>query len=167
MQDVHELEQEGLLRRQRREWSIQRLGWLVMALCVAAGVLGLLGGGGLFGERVTGEKGAPIWIEHERLARLETPTTLRVHLLPGQPDGEVSFWVATEFLEHVEVRQIMPPPESTRVDADRLVYTFDAAAGGRPLVVALTVQPDDPGLLRGAFGRLDGPSVRLTQMVVP
>ncbi len=167
MRDVKELDEAQALTRQRHEWAVQRTGWVLMALWLAAGALGLLGGGGLLGATTTGDEGAPIWIVHERLARLETPTTLRVHLTAEQSDGEVSFWVGADYLEHVEVRQIMPQPASSRAEPERVVYTLDATATERPIVVALIVQPDDPGLLRGEIGRPGGPSIRLTQMVMP
>jgi hypothetical protein len=99
--------------------------------------------------------------------RLQTPTTLSIHLSVRPSDDTVRVWVATDYLAHVTVHQTMPQPEAMRAGADRVEYTFATTATDQPVQVWFTVEPNRPGLLRGAMGRSEGPAVAVTQMVMP
>jgi hypothetical protein len=43
----------------------------------------------------------------------------------------------------------VPPPRRVRAASDRLVYEFDVAQPGRPLTIALVVEPQRIGPARG------------------
>ena len=83
-----ELEFEQDLSFQRREWSIQRAGWLVMATIVIAGLIGLFGAGPL--SSANAEAG-PLQLQYSRFERRHAPSELdrvakpsRVRLTRGQ-----------------------------------------------------------------------------------
>ena len=75
---VGDLELDQDLGFQRREWSLQRIGWWALTGFVVVASLGLFGGGPLSRGRV-GDPGAAVWIEYERFVRVGARARLYVH----------------------------------------------------------------------------------------
>jgi hypothetical protein len=122
---VGDLELEQDLEFQRREWSVQRVGWWALSLFVLAAALGLFGSGPLSHARV-GEPGAPLWIEYERFVRVGAADRLRVHLGPlpaGADTRDVRF--NREYFESLHVERITPEPERTLVASEQVTLIFD------------------------------------------
>src|SRR5688572_20481984 len=67
---------------QQREWRVQKLGWILMFLFIAAAVAGAFGAGPV-SNATAGEQGSAVWVDYERFGRRGGPLTLRIHARPA------------------------------------------------------------------------------------
>lgn len=168
--DLHrhgDLEIEEDLPFQRREWFAERVAWAVMALLIAAALLGLFGTGPL-SRTTAGDEAGPMWLEYERFARLLAPALLRVHVGPGAAkDGIVRVWIDRRYIDRLEVQQVTPQPDSTELGGERLIFAFRRAEDDGAATITFNARPTHAGSLSGQVGLIDGPAVSLQQFVYP
>jgi hypothetical protein len=151
---------------QRREWLAERAAWAVMALLIAAALLGLFGTGPL-SRTMAGDEAGPLWLEYERFARLLAPASLRLHLGPGAGrDGTVRVWIDRRYVDSLELQQVTPQPDSMELSGERLILAFRQAERGAT-VITFNTRPTRFGSLSGQVGLIDGPSLQLRQFVYP
>jgi hypothetical protein len=151
----------------QRAWKVQRVGWVVMLLIAMAAVLGLFGRGPLASATV-GEPGASLRMEYDRFTRHASPTRLKVLLAAGAAEGDKArVWVDREYLQGVDIEQIIPEPESVSAAGEGLIYVFPIADPERPTAILFSIKPDDFGYRSGAIGLADGPRLRFSQLVFP
>jgi hypothetical protein len=150
---------------QRREWRVQQVGRVLMALLVAGGLLGLFGGGPLSRASVTDAAG--LRVDYARFARVQSPTALRIHVHPRAVSaGRAEVWLDREYLLDGLVLAVDPTPAAVNVASDRLTYAFDVADPTRPAVVVLHLRLQRAGLRTGRVGTAGG-SVSFRQLVYP
>lgn len=154
------------LRFQRYQWTVQRWGWVVLLLLMAAALLGLLGRGPLSSTNTATPDGA-VRVDYDRFLRRSAPTTLTVTLGPAATDGTARVWIDREYLGKVRLQQVTPRPEREEAGPDRHTLVFRVSRPGEPAVVMLRFEPDESGLLRGRIGLGDGPEASFTQFVYP
>src|SRR5690242_8532320 len=88
-------------RHSRREWRIERIGWAVMAVLLAAGLLGLLGYGPLSQARA-GEPGT-LSVTYDRLQRASAPSEYHFTVAPSLArDGELRLRFDDTLLDEVD-----------------------------------------------------------------
>ena len=104
----------------RASWRFERIGWIGLVLFVAGALLGVLGPGPLSDARA-GEADAPVRVDYERFAHFESEAELGIQVRPPA-SGPFELWMSSDYLRHLEVRGVTPPPMATRVEPDRLVY---------------------------------------------
>ena len=89
------------LALEEREWTIQRIGWLLMALVVVSALLGLFGAGPL-SSRVIASRDGRFKLEYDRFERYQSPSRLLVQLRAnGQAKARI--WLSRNFIESVKV----------------------------------------------------------------
>jgi hypothetical protein len=150
---------------QRREWAVQRSGWVLLWALLAAAAAGLFGRGPLAQAHVIAAAG---WrVDFERFARKHTPTQVVVMIPPTAGGSDTtSLWLDRGYADAVEFQQILPEPVGEAVSSDRLVYRF-LIDGSRPVRFVFEVEPERTGRLRGRLGLVGGDSVSFTQLVYP
>lgn len=150
------------LALQRREWAVQRAGWVVIAA-----MLGLLGDGPLSRTRIASDDGS-LRLEFDRFARVGATTLLRLHFHPAvDPEGRYRIWLDGEYQEATRVREVSPPPERAEDDRGRVVYVFRSFEPERWTEVTFYVHPRRPGLRPGRVGLVGGASVDFRQFIYP
>jgi hypothetical protein len=152
---------------QRQEWRVQRIGWVVMALIVLAGLLGLTGNGVLARATVS-DPAELLRLEYARLDRVQTPTTLTV-LIAGDAvvAEQVEVWVDREYLRGILIETIVPEPQEVRSAADGLLYVFAVDEPEEPLTVSFDVRHTGFGAKSGRVALVDGPALDFGQFVYP
>jgi hypothetical protein len=140
---------------ERREWVVQRVAWALMAAFVLAAALGAFGHGPLAHARVE-RRG--LAVEYQRFARHGATTSVEITAAGGE------VWIGAELLEGAQVGEVLPEPERTRLEADRLVLEYPARAPAR---VVLEVKPSRPGRLVYRVGAAGGEEAELRQLVYP
>ncbi len=165
---VGDLQVEQDLDFQRREWAIQRVGWVVMLLVVVAALLGLFGQG-VLGTATIGDSGDPLQLAYDRFDRKHAPTELQVEVAGRTvQEGQVRLWLNDRFLSQIELEQVVPEPEQVLVEPGRKVYVFQA--GGDPsqaVHVAFQFQHAAFGLRSGQIGLVNGDTLNFRQVVYP
>lgn len=152
------------LQHQILEWKIERVGWVIWALVLLAGLAGLLGGGPLT-ESIAGDRTSALWVEYQRFERYQAPTKMVVHV--KSPDPQIRLWINYGFVTKVDLTHIDPEPERSEVGANR--YTFPANITDKNQDVVLTVyfRANEYGMMHTELGLENGPSVRFSQLVYP
>jgi hypothetical protein len=113
-QRVGSLEIAQDLDFQRKEWRVQRIGWVVMALLILASLLGLTGRG-VLARATIGDTGSRLQLTYSRFDRLEAPTTLDLQIAGDAVTGEqVELWVDRDYLQSLQIEQVVPEPEEVR-----------------------------------------------------
>ncbi len=150
---------------QRRQWAIQRVAWVVMALVVVAGLLGLLGEGPL--SRASAEAG-PVEVEYPRFERKRSPMELRVTVAGGTAEqGRVQLWLDQDFLDRVQIERVSPEPEQVLAGADRTTYVFLVDEPSHPAILTFALEHDTFGAPTASLGLVGGPAVEFTQIIYP
>ena len=151
---------------ERRSFTVQRAGWVLMAALVVAAAAGLFGSGPL--ARATAAAPGAFTIEYERLTRYQSEQTLHVHLEPAVTRSpETRLWVNREFLDSSRIDTVVPAPLRVEGRADRLDYVFHMARPGDRLVIAFNIQAEQIGLVAGRIGVNDTHELAFRQLVYP
>ena len=146
---------------QKKEWTVQRIGWVVMLLLIAAAAAGLLGSGPISSTSASAEG---LEVQYLRFARLQTPEQLRV-LIDGGSD-RVEVWFDASFLSQKQIERITPEPAQVQCAGERYAFVFDAVEA-EDTEITFHLRPDSPGRTRGRVGLSGGPAVDLWQFVYP
>jgi hypothetical protein len=163
--DVLELKQD--LEFERLSWSVERVGWVAIAVVALAALAGLFGPGPL--SRTTiGEPAEALWLEYARFGRLGAPLTLRLHVAPntGQQTS-LRLWLSRDYIEGAQVEQVIPQPEQVEAEPERLTYVFPLAESSRPTAITFSLKMDHFGRQRGCIGMVAGPSLCFRQFIYP
>ncbi|MCC7023564.1 MAG: hypothetical protein IT338_12105 [Thermomicrobiales bacterium] len=140
----------------RRQWRIQRIGWVAFLLILVFGLAGGFGGGPL--SHTTATAGA-LTLDYQRFARQRGPTSLEFRIAPAAAmpgDDQVAVWIATDFLDAIDLEGIEPDPAESLAGADRVVYHFALADPSRPAQITFAYQPATVGMVSihaGIVGR--------------
>ena len=156
-----------MLRFHRRDWALQRLGWIILAILIASAMIGLFGGGPA--SRATlGAETDPLRVEYERFWRTRAPMQLRLHVAAATaPDGTIRVRIGRSYLEAMNVRQILPQPQHVEAAADHFTFLFRLRDEGIVIPIVFTIEPNVPGAMRGEVGLEHGPTVHFRQFVYP
>jgi hypothetical protein len=151
---------------QRREWRFERLGWLVIALVIAAAIAGVFGDGPVAGASWKSPRpGATV--EYPRILRFGASATLTATLLPASAtDTLATLAIDRRFLESVDLQRITPEPLEVHASADWVVYRFRRAEAGRPIRIGIAFAPTVVGRMR-AFVRTAGGDLDMRVFVLP
>jgi hypothetical protein len=166
-QRVGDLQVDQDLEYQRREWTAQRAGWVLMGLVVLAGLAGVFGNGPVARGVVRNADGS-LRLEYERLTRKSAPGQLKVHLGPSFiVNDTVRLWIDRQSAETLDIQQITPEPASVDAGADQFVYSFTVADGAAPAKILIDVEPNRPGWHRGRMGVVGRESLTFAQFIYP
>jgi hypothetical protein len=150
---------------QRRQWVVQRIGWLIFGLIVLGGLVGVLGAGPLSNVKASGADGAQV--EYERFTHRATPMTLTID--PGasvSADGTVEIALPYEFISNLEIHRIVPEPDSEILSGDEIIYSFNVGEGGLS-PITFHVEAEDAGSFQAHIRINDGDPITFNQMVYP
>ena len=152
---------------QRRSWTVQRAGWVVMVLIVAAALAGVFGGGPVSDARA-GDANL-LTINYQRFVRLESPEkiTFNVGRAAARGGSSVDVWIDRAWLSKHDVNSIVPEPSETRVTQDRVIYHFDVDSTGVPSRIEFDLETKAMGLLKGRAGIAGGNPVTFNQLAYP
>jgi hypothetical protein len=162
---VGDLEVTQDLRFQRREWAVQRVGWMVMALLALGALLGLFGDGPLARAAADSQDGR-VHVEYDRLARRSAATLLRVAYAGPVRGDSMVVWMDRSYLEANSIEQVVPEPREVVTDGDRVIYVFAVGDGAPPARVTFELSPLAIGGRQGRMG-VDDAAVELRQFVFP
>lgn len=139
---------ERVMRHHRATWRVERIGWCVIALLLAATLLGLFGDGPLSRARAGSDE--TLSVEYDRLLRSSAPTQYRFRASPAlAARGSLRLRFDQSLIEHMEVDSIVPQPEHQLSGPGYTEFIFLLNAGRRPATIDLRYRP-------ATFGRQHG-----------
>lgn len=162
---VGDLQIDDDMNFQRKEWQVERIGWIVMALLALAGLLGLFGEGPL--SNINAANG-PIEVEYDRFERLMSPAQMVVQIAPEAAQGEeVRLRVGRKLLDGLEVQDISPQPDSMELTPENIVYVFKVNEPNAPMRIKFDLQTAKAGSHSGQVGVESGAAVDVRQFIYP
>ena len=146
----------------RRNWRVQRAGWVLMTLAVLLGLAGLFGRGPL-SSRVAGAPG--VTLQYQRVVRLEATESLEF-LLDARQTGEAVLELDSGFVSRTEIDRIIPEPREISISSEGQRLRFPSAGTGSVSVRLLYV-PKKLGRLQARFGIPGGAALPVSFFVLP
>lgn len=145
---------------------VQRVGWTLMAMLVAAGLTGVFGRGPLAQASVTTPDGN-VQIAYERFARFRTPTQMAI-TLKAPMAGRLDVVVSTSLLEKINVQFIDPVPVLQRAVAGGTDFVFNVdSSGAKPATITFAEQAAHTLGFGGTVQVDREPPLRLAGFVYP
>ncbi|QSX78904.1 hypothetical protein [Agrilutibacter solisilvae] len=136
------------MRHHRAAWRVERVGWAVGALALAATLLGAFGDGPLSHAR-RGSAGT-LEVEYERLVRSSAPTALSIRVDPSvTPSGVLQLRIDQALVDRMEIDSIVPGPERQQAGPGYTQFLFNTAAGTTPAAIEFRFAPATFGKMRG------------------
>lgn len=164
---IGDLEISQDLQFQRREWVVQRVGWLVMTALLVAALAGLFGTGPL-SKTTAGDQASPLQAEYYRFWRMASPMPLRLRIAPSLAgQGEVGVWVSRAYLEAMRVESITPEPARVEAGTDHFVYVFRLKEPATVISVMFSLEPDRAGRISGQVGLNEESVLTLRHFIYP
>ena len=145
----------------RLGWAFERIGWVAMALTIAAAAAGVFGGGSLSSVEVSA--GDVLMARYPRFARADAPLELQIEWAPQR---NTTLWIGREYLDQFEIEELRPAPAATTFDRERIYYTFRSTEPDQRVEVAFRLRPQHAGRLVGSLG-VDEASLELRQLIFP
>lgn len=156
------------LRFQRRQWRIQRAGWVGIALVLVLALLGLFGNGVLSKAQVAGPS---LEIRYERFLRENAPTQLDVTVLADAANaGEIRIAIDRQYLDAFRIEDVLPRPQRVESAPQGVVFVFATGSQAARLRVTFHATAIDAGRHTGAVRVLHGatsPWVKFDQLIYP
>lgn len=150
---------------ERRQWRVQRVGWVAITLVLLAAIAGLFGNGPL--SHVSASAGN-LQVRYDRFVHADAPATLNIDVA-NLPGDVARLAIDRSLLEPMDVQRMQPRPSRTRAAGDAVVFEFDLS-DARTLHVLIDASPQAPALASGSISVLEGgvPStVRIQQLIYP
>jgi hypothetical protein len=155
------------LNFQRRNWVVQRVGWVAIALILLAAILGLFGSGPL-SWATAGQQGDLLWVTYPRFGRWQSPMSLHVNLSPQTIcNGQIRLWLSRAYLNDINVQQVTPQPQHVEVEPKRLIYIFSANQANGSILITFSLKPNTFGSVPARIGLDHGPAIEFSQFLYP
>jgi hypothetical protein len=150
----------------RREWAVQRVGWVMWAALIVAALSGLLGSGPLSRRVVVSANGA-VQLAYQRFVHHHHPTVLEVYLRPKKSAGdELALVFSQEFLDRVRIHQIQPDALRRELHSDGAIFVFKRG-GAETAKIVLHVEYERFGAAPGGLELVGHEGVDFTSFVYP
>lgn len=151
----------------QREWIVERVGWVVMALLVLAGLLGLLGRGPLT-DKVARDANQQAWVEYYSIDHADAASELRLHIEPGVvPADQMRLTLNSAYLDRIEVESIEPEPAAQQLTGEGVAFVFALTEPGRPVDLTVHYHFVEYGRAAATLAIEGGPQLSFSQFVLP
>lgn len=155
------------VRFHQKFWVVERIGWMLLLLVLAAALLGAFGDGLLSRVRV-GPADRSFDASFVRFARKQAPVTLRLEVRPAaRIDGSLTVWISSDYLERFTVNAVIPKPERVVIHDGGTEYRFAVGSSLDAAVVRFSLEADSAGHVSGAIGTSRESSVPIRQFFFP
>ena len=149
---------------EEREWLVQKICWILMALLALGGLLGLFGPGRL-SETRAGSKGSRLQVKYDKFARYQGPAELEVTC---RPEGKESFRLTLNqsYLAETELKEIIPEPVET-ISAGEKIHCVFKRTGEKEETVILRYESQNIGRIQGELSLDEKETVLIHQFMWP
>jgi hypothetical protein len=151
------------MKLQSRVWRAERVGWIIMALLVLAGLSGTFSHGLLSNARVVSGDGS-LNVDYERFARKTARSEFVISLPRASQDTRIL--LSPSFQRSYDIEVLYPLPISSSAGAAGLEFAFAHSAAG-DLAVHIAARPKRFGIALLSVAA-DGQSrATFTQFIYP
>ncbi len=144
----------------------ERVGRIVMALFIAAGLAGLLGRGP-FSHRTEKSPQSALAVDFEPIARANAATQVTFHLDNPTDRKTMNLFISTNVIEPMGLQRVLPAPVSTKVVQNGIVLTVGVPSGTVDAELRLVMMPSSLGPNQLEARLDDHAPIKWTQFIVP
>lgn len=151
----------------RKQYVVQRIGWVLMAALVIAALMGAFGRGPL-SHKTAHSADRSLSVEYDRFCRSQAQTELKLTASENSvTGGTLRLGLDRKYMSTFEVVDINPRPERTDLSSEHATLVYRVPKHGGPLVVKLILEPTEPGWLEAAAGIEGKDRIVFKQFVYP
>jgi hypothetical protein len=153
---------------QRHEWAAERIGWIVMAVAVAAALTGLFASGPISEASVRTPDNA-INVEYQRFAHKTARTHFTIRISPPaarEATSEMLIRLGQPFVRTYDVEALSPRPQRSTAGSYGLEWVFVPSPAG-DLVVQVGIRPKRFGIAPTEIQVEGRGAVSFTQLIYP
>jgi hypothetical protein len=162
-----DLESEQSRRQHGRERILERAGWLAIGSLLLVACFGGLGPGMLTSRRAQSADGL-VEMRYHAVERAKSPAQIELWLTAHPPgEGPVQLSVSQRLADAVQIEQIVPQPDRTIRDGDRMLLAFHRGALPPPAKIQCRFRFEEAGLVRYEVGIAGAAPIRIQQVVLP
>jgi hypothetical protein len=166
MKKARDLEVHEDLHLQEQFWTVERVGWTLMAAALVAGLLGAFGEGLL--SRHTKSDDKSLAVEYVRFGHYKSPLQLQIQVLASNArQGRLSIGLDYTFLGRILITRITPQPVTEELDAGGLNFAFPVHNEEGSIFITISYEPQYVGTLTGRVSLGDGSEVSIRQFIYP
>ncbi len=147
----------------RREWRLERVGWVGLSLVFLAALAGGLGTGPLSAAQSRTMSGH-VELQYQSVTHREADDTLTI-VFDSPPSGQADLQILGDWVDAGDIRSVSPEPASQKAIPAGLSLEIETA-GTETSTVVISFRLSAPGPVTGEV-RVDGQSVPFTQVVLP
>jgi hypothetical protein len=161
-----DLEEDQQFRRRFRQ--VQNVVLALMAIFLAAGMLGLLGGAGPFASSTVSDNANHFTVDYPRFLRNRAPIDITIYInAEVVANQQVSIEIDRRFIERYDIQYINPEPVEVQASDQTMIYMFEIGDLDTQTSITFNMQPERFGYVEGII-RLEGaPEVRFWQLIYP
>lgn len=149
------------------EWRIQRAGWLLWGVIIAAGLLGLLGSGPISSATATAADDS-LSIDYDRFVHYHHPIRLTALInFPQSAESELNLKISRRFLDRIRLIRIEPEPYRQQIAPEGIIYSFSTADLTKTATIQFHLEYEKAGKSRGSMEILGHDPVSFSQFVYP
>jgi hypothetical protein len=161
-----DLEEDQQFRRRFRQ--VQNVVLALMAIFLAAGMLGLLGGAGPFASNTVGDAGNHFTVEYPRFLRNRAPIDIAIYInAEAVANQQVSIEIDRHFIERYDIQYINPEPAEVQASDQSMIYIFEIGDLDTRTSITFNIQPERFGYAEGTIRLGDESEVRFWQLIYP
>ena len=151
---------------QRRQWRIERIGWVVMTVLIVYALAGGLGGGGPLSSAESVATDGSARVRYEKFARQLSPNNVDI-TVSQSPDGSpAQLHISGSYLRSMTVKSITPEPDTTTVADQGYTFAFKRLPGVTETKIQLQTEPQQMGTVEGWLV-INGEKLAIKQFVFP
>jgi hypothetical protein len=163
---VGKIQVEEDLQFLKREWRLQRVGWIAMALVLFAALLGAFGHGALSQARA----GDPriFGAEYSRIIRHGSTDELTILVGPAlQADSVVRIAISSAYLTEFQIEDVQPEPAAQHQSGEYTVFDFRRIDPRSPLRVRIKMRSDTYGSVSARMQLMGSNTLNIRQFIMP
>lgn len=166
-ESIEKLDAPERLSHHRWEWSLERLGWIVMAGVIVAGLAGGLGRGPLVRRDVANDDGSSR-ARYYAVERAAAPTRLDLWWDASQVRGpQIDVAMSRSFADGTTIESIVPKPLEVVAREGQIIYSFIAADSPNGEEVTFHYKHEAFGPFDYEVAVGDREPIRVRQFVLP
>lgn len=145
-------------------WGLHRLFFVLMALFLIAGIIGVFGNGPA-SRRIEKDSTGALQVQFDKTIRAKAPAEYQIRsTAPVNADHQIR--LSPEFTQQMEINRIVPEPKSMKSERGSLLMTFSNSASDE-LLVHLYAEPERMGKFNGMISRPDQSQIPISQFILP
>lgn len=143
---------------QKKEWRVERFGWLLMLFFIGVSLAGFTGSGPVNSREIQDN---PLTVTYKPYARNHSPTELEVQI-NNVDRSPVLIAFDKDFLKNYQIKNITPEPDKVITQGNKQIYLFDA----QEVDASFYMEPQTFGQKKG-FIQYGDKKAEITQLIFP